>query len=196
MFTSRAEYRTLLRQDNADLRLTEKSFRIGLASEERMKKVIEKKKEIKKIVEFLEGHKLEPDQVNEYLNNSSSALTQQKVKASQILLRPQISLESMIKAIPSIQKELTEFSKEALEQAEIQIKYQVYIDKEEEMVKKMRLLEEQIIPESFNYENVSSLSNEARQKFIKIKPQTLGQASRISGVNPSDVQILMVFMGR
>ena len=140
--------------------------------------------------------KLEPDQINDYLERNCSATTQQKVKASQILLRPQVSMQSLIASIPKMQEELNHFSAEALEQAEIQIKYQVYIDKEEEMVKKMRLLEEQIIPESFNYENVSSLSNEARQKFKKIRPQTLGQASRISGVNPSDVQILMVYMGR
>ena len=196
MFTSRAEYRTLLRQDNADIRLTEKSFRIGLASQERMNKVIEKKKEILEIIGILENKKLEPEEINDYLENKSSALTLQKVKAAQVLLRPEVNLKSMKDAISAIQDKLGGFSNEALEQAEIQIKYQIYLDKEEEMVKKMRLLEEQIIPESFNYENVSSLSNEARQKFKKIKPQTLGQASRISGVNPSDVQILMVYMGR
>ncbi|MGN6248861.1 MAG: tRNA uridine-5-carboxymethylaminomethyl(34) synthesis enzyme MnmG [Ginsengibacter sp.] len=196
MFTSRAEYRTLLRQDNADLRLTEKSYRLGLASEERMSKVIEKRKEIDEIVSFLEKMKLEPEDVNTFLESNNSAVAQQKVKASQILLRPQVTLQEMKQAISSVQTHLDAFSDEAIQQAEIQVKYQVYIDKEEEMVKKMRLLEEQIIPESFNYENVSSLSNEARQKFKKIRPQTLGQASRISGVNPSDVQILMVYMGR
>lgn len=196
MFTSRAEYRTLLRQDNADLRLTEKSFRIGLASEERMKKVIEKKKNIEEIMAFLETKKLEPQELNQFLQSNSSGLPQQKVKATQVLLRPSVSLQGLLNAIPAIQEKLSVFSNEAIEQAEIQIKYQVYIDKEEELVKKMRLLEEQIIPESFNYENISSLSNEAKQKFKKIKPQTLGQASRISGVNPSDVQILMVYMGR
>ena len=161
-----------------------------------MNKVIEKKKEILEIIGILENKKLEPEEVNNYLENKSSALAQQKVKAAQVLLRPEVTLKSMTNAISAIQDQLNVFSDEALEQAEIQIKYQVYLDKEEEMVKKMRLLEEQIIPESFNYENVSSLSNEARQKFKKIKPQTLGQASRISGVNPSDVQILMVYMGR
>ncbi|MGN6801289.1 MAG: tRNA uridine-5-carboxymethylaminomethyl(34) synthesis enzyme MnmG [Ginsengibacter sp.] len=196
MFTSRAEYRTLLRQDNADLRLTEKSYRLGLASEERMSKVIEKRKEIDEIVSFLEKMKLQPEDVNTFLESNNSAVAQQKVKASQILLRPQVTLQEMKQAISSVQTHLDAFSDEAIQQAEIQVKYQVYIDKEEEMVKKMRLLEEQIIPESFNYENVSSLSNEARQKFKKIRPQTLGQASRISGVNPSDVQILMVYMGR
>src|SRR5690242_4039097 len=196
MFTSRAEYRTLLRQDNADLRLTEKSYRLGLASEERMSKVIEKRKEINEIVSVLDNTKLEPEEINNFLESNNSTTAQQKLKASHILLRPQISLQEMKQSILSIQTQLHAFSEEAIQQAEIQVKYQVYIDKEEEMVKKMRLLEEQIIPESFNYENVSSLSNEARQKFKKIRPQTLGQASRISGVNPSDVQILMVYMGR
>ncbi len=196
MFTSRAEYRTLLRQDNADLRLTEKSFRIGLASQERMNKVIDKKREIAEIIEILNKTKLEPEETNQYLTNNFSAIIQQKSRVSQILLRPELSLQSMQNSIPSIQNQLTQFSIEALEQAEIQIKYKIYLDKEQEMVKKMGLLEEQIIPESFNYEKVSSLSNKARQKFKKIRPQTLGQASRISGVNPSDVQILMVYMGR
>lgn len=175
MFTSRAEYRTLLRQDNADIRLTEKSFRIGLASQERMSAVIKKKDEVNKIINILENLKLEPDEVNGYLESNASSLTGQKQKASQLLLRPQVSLKSLYNALPSIKDSLKEFSSDALEQAEIRIKYQVYIEKEEEMVKKLSLLEEQIIPESFNYENVSSLSNEARQKFKKIKPQTLGQ---------------------
>ena len=196
MFTSRAEYRTLLRQDNADLRLTERSFKIGLASQERMDRVIEKKKEITEIITLLHQQKLEPEEINDFLEGNSSSITQQKIKAAQVLLRPEVSLKSMVKAVSALQGQLNDFSDQALEQAEIQIKYQVYLDKEEEMVKKMRLLEEQIIPESFNYENVSSLSSEALQKFKKIKPQTLGQASRISGVNPSDVQILMVYMGR
>lgn len=196
MFTSRAEYRTLLRQDNADIRLTEKSYRIGLASQERMELLIQKKKEINDILQILETLKLEPQEINQYLENNSSALTSQKVRASQILLRPQVNLKTLCNTIPSFKALLNKFSEEALEQAEIQIKYQVYIEKEEEMVKKLNLLEEQVIPESFNYENISSLSNEARQKFKKIKPHTLGQASRISGVNPSDVQILMVYMGR
>jgi tRNA uridine 5-carboxymethylaminomethyl modification enzyme len=196
MFTSRAEYRTLLRQDNADLRLTEKSFRIGLASQERMNKVIEKRKSIKEIIGVLNEIKLEPKDVNLFLSENSSASISQKTKASQLLLRPGITLEKMIQSLPKIKERLCDYSAEAIEQSEIQIKYQVYIEKEEEMVKKMISLEEQIIPDSFNYENICSLSNEARQKFKKIKPQTLGQASRISGVNPSDVQILMVYMGR
>jgi tRNA uridine 5-carboxymethylaminomethyl modification enzyme len=196
MFTSRAEYRTILRQDNADLRLTEKSFRIGLASQERMNRVIGKRKAIEEIKEILNEIKLAPQEANSFLSGIPSANISQKTKASQLLLRPQITLENMIAAIPKVGDRLNVYSSESIDQAEIQVKYQVYIEKEEEMVKKMNGLEEQVIPNSFNYENISSLSNEARQKFKKIKPQTLGQASRISGVNPSDVQILMVYMGR
>lgn len=196
MFTSRAEYRTLLRQDNADLRLTEKSFRIGLASQERMNKVLGKKAEIKEIIQLLNELKFEPGAINPFLEKNEMSLIQQKTKASQILLRPGISVSEMISKIPLVQEKLNTFSLGALQQAEIQIKYEVYLIKEQELVKKMSDLEDQLIPETFNYEHVSSLSNEARQKFKKIKPRTLGQASRISGVNPSDVQILMVYMGR
>ena len=196
MFTSRAEYRTLLRQDNADLRLTEKSYRIGLASQERMEKVRKKKEEIAQVIEILKQTKFEVNEINPLLLESKSSPVSQKIKASQVLLRPGINLDDILNAIPPLKTKLGQISKEALEQAEIQIKYEVYLHKEEEMVAKMSGLENQVIPDSFNYENISSLSNEARQKFKKIRPQTLGQASRISGVNPSDVQILMVFMGR
>ena len=196
MFTSRAEYRTLLRQDNADLRLTEKSFRIGLASQERMDMVIEKKKQINEIIEILHHTKLEPSEIDTFLLQNDSSGISEKTKASQILLRPGISLINLLESVPVLHKQLKGFNNSAIEQAEIQIKYEVYLRKEEEMISKMSALEEQIIPDSFNYEHISSLSNEARQKFKKIRPQTLGQASRISGVNPSDVQILMVYMGR
>ncbi|HZW66535.1 MAG TPA: tRNA uridine-5-carboxymethylaminomethyl(34) synthesis enzyme MnmG [Hanamia sp.] len=195
MFTSRAEYRTLLRQDNADIRLTEKSFRIGLASQQRMNPVIKKKNEIRQVLEILDSVKLEPDEINKYLETNSSALTGEKVKISQLLLRPQVTLKNLMDSVSAVRMRLSEFSMDALQQAEIQTKYQVYIQKEEDMVKKLSMLEEQKIPSSFNYEKVASLSNEARQKFQKIKPLTLGQASRISGVSPSDVQILMVYMG-
>ena len=196
MFTSRAEYRTLLRQDNADIRLTEKSFKIGLASQERMLAVKEKKEEISKILAILEETKVDGNAVNQFLNNYDSASISQKTKVSQLISRPGINLMDIVRDIPLVNKLLDVFSTEALEQAEIQIKYSTYLQKEEEMVKKMSALEDQVIPDNFNYQKISSLSNEARQKFNKIKPQTLGQASRISGVNPSDVQILMVYMGR
>lgn len=196
MFTSRAEFRTLLRQDNADLRLTEMSYRLGLASQERMEKTLRKKEGVEKIKKTLEQFPLEPAETANYLLEKNSAPLTQKQKAQQVLLRPGIDLPSMATAIPRLHEELKDFTADILEQAEIQIKYDVYIEKEKELVKRMSQLEDLLIPDNFNYDRVGSLSNEALQKFKKIKPRTLGQASRISGVNPSDVQILMVFMGR
>jgi tRNA uridine 5-carboxymethylaminomethyl modification enzyme len=196
MFTSRAEFRTLLRQDNADLRLTETSYRLGLASQERMEKTLRKKTGVEKIRETLQHFSLDPEETANYLLEKNSAPLTQKQKAQQVLLRPAIDLLSMTTAIPRLHQVLQEYTPEILEQAEIQIKYEVYIEKEKELVKRMAQLEDLLIPDNFNYDRVGSLSNEALQKFKKIKPRTLGQASRISGVNPSDVQILMVFMGR
>ena len=196
MFTSRAEFRTLLRQDNADLRLTEKSYRLGLASQHRMDKVREKSENIDKVKEILTQVSLVPEETNDFLNSVGSSVISVKQKAAQILLRPMIELKKMSNNIPRLKSVLDNFDAETLEQAEIQIKYETYIEKEKELVDKMNQLEDLVIPENFNYEKLNSLSTEARQKFIKIKPRTLGQASRISGVNPSDVQILMVFMGR
>ncbi|HMI60053.1 MAG TPA: tRNA uridine-5-carboxymethylaminomethyl(34) synthesis enzyme MnmG [Puia sp.] len=196
MFTSRAEFRTLLRQDNADLRLTELSYRLGLASQERMKKTLLKKNGVEKIKELLKDFSLDPIESADYLTIKNSAPLLQKQKAQQVLLRPGIDLNSMSTAIPRLGQALTDYTPEILEQAEIQVKYDVYIEKEKDLVKKMSQLEDLLIPDNFNYDRISSLSNEALQKFKKIKPRTLGQASRISGVNPSDVQILMVFMGR
>jgi tRNA uridine 5-carboxymethylaminomethyl modification enzyme len=196
MFTSRAEYRTLLRQDNADLRLTKKSYQLGLASQQRMELVKNKIEEIEKIKDYLLNTFIEPEDINDYLIIINSAPLVIKQRASQLLLRPNVSLELFIKRLPAINKGLSGYKAESLQQAEIQIKYDVYLKKENEMVTKMSALEDQLIPDNFNYDKIFSLSNEARQKFNKIKPQTLGQASRISGVNPSDVQILMVYMGR
>ena len=196
MFTSRAEFRTLLRQDNADIRLTEKSYRIGLASQQRMDRVRAKRESVEKIKETLSSLSLEPEEVNQFLEKNGSTPTSLKQKASQVLLRPMIGLQEMRKSVHRIEEALLSFDKETIEQAEIQIKYDTYIEKEKELVERMGQLENLVIPENFNYEKLVSLSAEAKQKFTKIKPRTLGQASRISGVNPSDVQILMVFMGR
>ncbi|HNA65184.1 MAG TPA: tRNA uridine-5-carboxymethylaminomethyl(34) synthesis enzyme MnmG, partial [Saprospiraceae bacterium] len=193
MFTSRAEFRTLLRQDNADIRLTEKSYRIGLASQQRMDRVRVKKENVEKIKETLSSLSLEPEEVNQFLEKNGSTPTSLKQKASQVLLRPMIGLQEMRKSVHRIEEALLSFDKETIEQAEIQIKYDTYIEKEKELVERMGQLENLVIPENFNYEKLVSLSAEAKQKFTKIKPRTLGQASRISGVNPSDVQILMVF---
>ena len=194
MFTSRAEYRTLLRQDNADIRLTEKSYRIGLASQQRMNRVRKKKEDVGEIEKLLRETSIF-ESATPLLESIGSAPLGQKTKAAQILLRPAMGIRQMIVALPEL-KMLNNFSDEALKEAEIAIKYEVYIKKEEELATKLSTLEDLIIPSSFNYDKLTSLSTEARQKFNKIKPQTLGQASRISGVNPSDVQILMVYMGR
>ncbi len=196
MFTSRAEFRTLLRQDNADIRLTEKSYRLGLASQERMEKVRTKIEQVEKLKIILEKLAIEPAEANEYLESVGSSPLVFKQKAAQLILRPSIGLQEMKKYLPTITNALEGFSDDAIEQVEIQLKYDTYITKEKELVTKMSQLEDLMIPDNFSYDKLISLSNEARQKFTKIRPRTLGQASRISGVNPSDVQILMVYMGR
>lgn len=196
MFTSRAEFRTLLRQDNADIRLTPKSHAIGLADDERMQMVEEKISSVEKIKKILENYSLEPNEVNVYLESIHSSPLTQKQKAAQILLRPGVDLESLVKAASRLREQIGNYSLDAIRQADIQMKYDVYIKKEEELAQKITQLEELVIPENFNYDKIPALSAEALQKFKKIKPRTLGQAGRISGVNPSDIQILMVYMGR
>lgn len=196
MFTSRAEFRTLLRQDNADLRLTERSHKLGLASDERMRAVDQKIAEVKEVKHILKDFNIEPAEINEHLTSINSATIQEKQKAAKIILRPNISLDDLKTTLPNLQTSLNEISADALLQAEIQIKYERYIEKEQQLVDKMSDLENMAIPVNFDYDKLNALSNEALQKMKKIKPSTLGQASRISGVNPSDIQILMVYMGR
>lgn len=196
MFTSRAEYRTLLRQDNADARLTPLSYNIGLASEERMKKVEEKNTHVRSIKDFLKNTSIAPEEINEFLQKLNSSPISEKQKLEKILLRPDVEPEALIKAIPFLQEKLSPYKKEEAEQASIQIKYETYIEKEKELVSRMSDMENLVIPASFDYSKLSSLGNEAREKLMRMRPQTLGQASRISGINPSDVQILMVYMGR
>ncbi len=196
MFTSRAEFRTLLRQDNADLRLTPKSFELGLASAERMEKVEKKHKEVTDIKQALSELSIEPGEINEFLQQIASSPITEKQKAEKILLRPSIELKDLVTNVSSIREKLDNYPVESTEQASIQIKYGTYIQKEKDLVEKMSQMEELQIPESFDYRKLVSLGNEAREKLSRIRPATLGQASRISGINPSDVQILMVFMGR
>ncbi|MBS1665837.1 MAG: tRNA uridine-5-carboxymethylaminomethyl(34) synthesis enzyme MnmG [Bacteroidetes bacterium] len=196
MFTSRAEFRTLLRQDNADLRLTEMSFQLGLANQERMEKAKTKREGVEKIKSILKDISVDIAESTEYLTERGNTPMLQKQKANQLLLRPDVDLISLTKAIPSLQTALQDFPEDTLEQAEIQIKYDVYIKKEKDLAARTSELENLIIPREFDYDRISSLSNEALQKFKKIRPETLGQASRISGVNPTDIQILMVYMGR
>lgn len=196
MFTSRAEFRTLLRQDNADLRLTELSYKQGLASQERMNKVNLKKESVERIKRILRELSVEPNEINTWFEKIGSSVISEKQKAQKILLRPDVELHEFADAFPKLKEVLSSFDKETIEQASIQVKYDVYIEKERELVQRMSQLEDLEIPESFDYRKIASLGNEAREKLSKAKPRTLGQASRISGINPSDVQILMVYMGR
>lgn len=196
MFTSRAEFRTLLRQDNADIRLTKKGFDLGLAKEERLTAVNQKIAETESVKEIMAEMSVEPSEVNDFLEKIGQTPLKERQKVGKLVLRPDISIENLSAHIPKLQEKLSGFKKDALEQAEILLKYGVYMDKEREMANRMTFMEELIIPNSFNYEKVQAISIEARQKLTKIRPSTLGQASRISGVNPSDIQILMVHMGR
>jgi len=196
MFTSRAEFRTLLRQDNADLRLTELSHQLGFASADRLRKVEEKTNEVANIKTILSNQTIIPEEVNGFLTSIDSMVITEKQKASKLLLRPNISLGQVIENCAELKEKLVDKEVDHLEQAEIQIKYERYIEKEKEIVERMLTLENKMIPANFDYDKLSALSIEALQKFKKIRPLTIGQASRISGVNPSDIQILMVFIGR
>jgi tRNA uridine 5-carboxymethylaminomethyl modification enzyme len=196
MFTSRAEFRTLLRQDNADWRLTETSYRMGLASQERMEKLLSGKKEVEELKSLFKEMFIEPEEFNTAFSEKNEAPISEKQKVERLILRPGLSITDLQNEIPKVNGATEHYSKESLEQAEIQIKYQVYIDKEKEMVNKMKLLEDLEIPEQFDYQRIISLGAEAREKLKKAKPRTLGQASRISGINPTDVQILLIYMGR
>jgi len=196
MFTSRAEYRTLLRQDNADLRLTEKSYLLGLAGQERLEAVVAKQEAVERIKKTLADLTIEPEDINGYLLQKDSTPISQKQKLGQLILRPNISLAEILAHSNTAQTALRAEKTDHLEQAEIQLKYDVYIHKEKELVARMSQMEELEIPGSFDYTKVQAISAEAKEKLNRIKPRTLGQASRISGINPSDVQILMVYMGR
>lgn len=196
MFTSRAEFRTLLRQDNADLRLTEISYRMGLASQQRMDKVLQKRQEVEDIKKTLKATALEPGEINDFFQEMGSSTITEKQRLEKIVLRPNLGLKDIIEHVPKVKEALSHYLPESIEQAEIQTKYQVYIDKEKELVDRMRQLEDLEIPEKFDYQRIISLGAEAREKLNRVKPKTLGQASRISGINPADVQILLVYMGR
>lgn len=195
MFTSRAEYRLLLRQDNADIRLTEKSYNIGLASEERLKKVEEKIKKSGELEEFLKELSLKPNVINPILEENESNPVDQAYRASQILTRPNINLEKLSK-IEIIGNKAREYSEEIQEQAEINIKYKGYIEKEKENVAKLQRMENIKIPDDFDFNKVASLSSEALQKMNNIRPKNIAQASRISGVSPADINVLLIYLGK
>ncbi|HNP48314.1 MAG TPA: tRNA uridine-5-carboxymethylaminomethyl(34) synthesis enzyme MnmG [Bacteroidia bacterium] len=200
MFTSRAEFRTLLRQDNADIRLTPVSHRLGLASDERLKLVERKVLGTNELISFLKDLSVHPDTINPLLNELGTDAVRQKVKLNGILLRPQVNIQDLVENVVEL-KEYTQnidsdIRGHIVEQAEILMKYEGYIEKEFDIVTKFERLEDVYLKDDFDYLNLSSLSMEARQKLSKIKPRTLGQASRISGVSPSDISVLMVYLGR
>jgi tRNA uridine 5-carboxymethylaminomethyl modification enzyme len=196
MFTSRAEYRTLLRQDNADIRLTEKGHQIGLASDERLKNVQIKKAEVARIIHDLTFTKVSPEEINSTLDTIGTALIREKTSVAQLLRRPQISIQQLTDANTSIAALLENYQDDSVKQAEINLKYDSYIEKEMLLVEKMNRLEDLSIIENFNYDGVTSLSFEGREKLKRTRPSTIGQASRISGVSPSDISVLMLYIGR
>jgi len=199
MFTSRAEYRILLRQDNADLRLTEKGFNIGLASERRMNKVSEKQFKTEELIKFIRKTSVDPQRINPILEKKKTSPIRQKVKMDGVLARPFLTIQDLQFANDN----LTEFidnigneKRDVLEQAEIMIKYKGYLDREKDVADKLSRLEYVVIPDGIDYGKFSSLSNEAKEKLSEIGPRTLGQASRISGIKPSDISVLMIYLGR
>ena len=198
MFTSRAEHRILLRQDNADARLTEMSYRLGLAKEDRYQKYIEKKQKVEQIKTYLSETYTYPDEINDLLEHNGSTSIEQKTRLSYLLLRPQISLQDMIGVLPSLESYQTDdrYLKECLEEAEIQIKYESYIEKEDELADKLRRLENIKLPKDFDFHQLQSLSYESREKLNRYQPETLGQASRISGISPADINVLAIYLGR
>lgn len=196
MFTSRAEFRLLLRQDNADIRLTPLAHKMGLASDERFERTNKKVKDIEKIVAFVKDYSVNPDQVGSLLNEIDSTPLKQKVKLDKVLLRPFVSLNDLKEHIPDLKSFLSAYKDTTIETAEVDIKYEGYIVKENDLVVRMKKLEKVKLKPDFNYKQLKSLSSEASEKLDKIKPKTLGQASRISGVSPSDVSVLMVYLNK
>jgi tRNA uridine 5-carboxymethylaminomethyl modification enzyme len=192
MFTSRAEHRLLLRQDNADIRLTPMAYEIGLVGEERMSKVNAKIADSDKIVAFTRIKSVNPESVNGLLESKGTSILTQSTKQFNLIGRPQLGFNDLRKADEDLNELLNNYDKETIEQAEIKIKYESYFDKELEIVARMKKMEDKEINPDFNYNQMQSLSKEAREKLMKIKPRTLGQASRISGVTPSDISVLMV----
>jgi len=196
MFTSRAEYRLLLRQDNADVRLTPVSRAIGLASEERFEAVNKKVESYNKVISYFKNTSIEPEAINPFLESIGSAPINQKLRYTSILSRPNIGIPDIIKSDSGLATELSKYSNEVLEQAEILMKYEGYIEREKENADKLKRLEDLIINPEFNFDTVGGLGAEAKEKLKKFKPATIGQASRISGINPADVSVLLIHLGR
>ena len=196
MFTSRAEYRLLLRQDNADIRLTELSNKLGLASVERLNKVKQKTEGYNKIINFFKNTSAEPTVINSFLQSVGSAEINQKTRYQNVIIRPNISISELVKHDQTLANELLKYDNEIIEQAEILMKYEGYIEREKENADKQKRLEDYVIKPEFDYNSIKSLGAEAIEKFKKHKPHTIGQASRISGINPADISVLLVYLGR
>ena len=198
MFTSRAEHRILLRQDNADIRLTRKSHKLGLANDKRLEKMIKKEEDISRTILFLKKESVDPKEINDKLIEKKSTPLKQKIKLNNVLLRPQISISDLGSEVESFNSfiETSNISSDILESVEIFVKYESYITKEREFANKLKQLENLVLKKDFDYDKLQSLSTEARQKLSRIKPRTLGQASRISGVSPSDINVLAIYLGR
>lgn len=196
MFTSRAEYRILLRQDNADLRLTELGHKLGLATDQRLKNLLDKKTDIRNLNEELSKIKVEPDSINAGLEQLSTSTIKEKINAVNLLKRPQIGMTELQNLTPIIADLLNKYPKEVSEQVEIEIKYDSYIDREQKLAEKIGSLDAYKIKSDFDYDRVKALSAEGREKMKKIKPETIGQAARISGVSPADISILTIYLGK
>lgn len=200
MFTSRAEYRILLRQDNADQRLTPIGYSIGLADELRIKKMESKKENIERLIHFIKTNNALPEEVNKSFEELNTPIITQKTKLSQLLLRPQVNLDILKNNVPYLNAEInktpTEIKSQVEECAEILVKYESYIKKEEEIVSKLSHFENLVIKDDFDYHSLKSLSFEAREKLSKIRPKTIGQAGRISGVSPADISVLVIYISR
>ena len=196
MFTSRAEYRILLRQDNADLRLTELGYKLGLATKDRFEALVSKKTDLNRLLLQLKKLKLDPDSVNDGLSDLNTTQVKEKIALTQLLRRPQIGVEELKKINSGLKALLNDYTIEVQQQAEIDIKYESYIEREQVMVQKLGNLEAYKILPDFDYDRVKALSSEAREKLKRMKPETVGQASRISGVSPADVSVLTIYMGK
>jgi len=196
MFTSRAEYRLLLRQDNADVRLTPLSHKLGLASAERNEKVEQKIRDYGKVIDYFKNTSANPEEINPYLASINSAEISQKTRYYNILSRPDVSIMGIVESAKDV-KDLCEYiDEETTEQAEILMKYEGYLQREQENAEKLKRLEDLKINPNFNYDSIVSLGTEAKEKLKKFKPASIGQASRISGINPADISVLLVHMGR
>lgn len=196
MFTSRAEHRILLRQDNADIRLTKLGYQLGLADENRIQAVEKKIEETAEIMAYLNNKAIEPGDINSMLEQLGSAPITEKQRAGQLIKRPNIEIKHIAAAVPAVAEYLSKFKADSVEQAEIAVKYESYIEKEHVMAAKMSELENYNIKEKIDYRNIPALSAEAREKLLRVQPETIGQASRISGVSPADISVLMVYLGK